>query len=79
MFSEANILSSPVHIVPEWYFCAQYEILRAIPNKTLGVLALLSSIFFPMILALVPVGAPLLRGFSSLLVNFLIITFVLLT
>jgi len=38
---EANFIISPVHIVPEWYFLFAYAILRAIPNKILGVLALL--------------------------------------
>lgn len=38
---EANIIIRPVHIVPEWYFLFAYAILRAIPNKILGVLALL--------------------------------------
>jgi ubiquinol-cytochrome c reductase cytochrome b subunit len=38
---EANFIIRPVHIVPEWYFLFAYAILRAIPNKILGVLALL--------------------------------------
>lgn len=45
MFIEANPIVSPVHIVPEWYFLFAYAILRAIPNKVVGVLALLLSIF----------------------------------
>nr|ACX85126.1 cytochrome b [Cooperia oncophora] len=44
MFIEANPMMSPVHIVPEWYFLFAYAILRAIPNKVLGVVALLMSI-----------------------------------
>ena len=44
MFIEADPIMSPVHIVPEWYFLFAYAILRAIPNKILGVLALLFSI-----------------------------------
>nr|BAV82848.1 cytochrome b [Teladorsagia circumcincta] len=44
MFIEANPMMSPVHIVPEWYFLFAYAILRAIPNKILGVMALLMSI-----------------------------------
>nr|YP_009257364.1 cytochrome b [Angiostrongylus malaysiensis]ALD62331.1 cytochrome b [Angiostrongylus cantonensis]ANG44581.1 cytochrome b [Angiostrongylus malaysiensis] len=44
MFIEADPLTSPVHIVPEWYFLFAYAILRAIPNKVLGVLALLMSV-----------------------------------
>nr|YP_009050538.1 cytochrome b [Parafilaroides normani]AIG23806.1 cytochrome b [Parafilaroides normani] len=45
MFIEADPMMSPVHIVPEWYFLFAYAILRAIPNKVLGVVALLMSIF----------------------------------
>lgn len=41
LFEESNILLSPVHIVPEWYFLFAYCILRAIPNKILGVFFLL--------------------------------------
>ena len=41
IFIEADPIMSPVHIVPEWYFLFAYAILRAIPNKILGVLALL--------------------------------------
>nr|AGQ46182.1 cytochrome b [Bunostomum phlebotomum]QOW40490.1 cytochrome b [Bunostomum phlebotomum] len=44
MFVEADPMMSPVHIVPEWYFLFAYAILRAIPNKVLGVVALLLSI-----------------------------------
>ena len=40
IFIEANPTSSPVHIVPEWYFLYVYAILRRIPNKVLGVIAL---------------------------------------
>src|SRR5579885_282051 len=40
----ANPLQTPPHIVPEWYFLPFYAILRAIPNKLLGVIALFSSI-----------------------------------
>lgn len=44
MFLEANPITSPIHIVPEWYFLFAYAILRAIPNKLLGVIALVISI-----------------------------------
>jgi quinol-cytochrome oxidoreductase complex cytochrome b subunit len=40
----ANPLQTPAHIVPEWYFLPFYAILRAIPNKLLGVVAMFSSI-----------------------------------
>jgi len=40
----ANPLQTPTHIVPEWYFLPFYAILRAIPNKLGGVLAMFASI-----------------------------------
>ena len=40
----ANPLSTPAHIVPEWYFLPFYAILRAIPNKLMGVLAMFGAI-----------------------------------
>ncbi|PWB82541.1 MAG: cytochrome b [Methylocystaceae bacterium] len=43
-YIEANPLVTPPHIVPEWYFLPFYAILRAIPNKLLGVVALFASI-----------------------------------
>nr|YP_010596303.1 cytochrome b [Terrapene carolina]Q8SJK9.1 RecName: Full=Cytochrome b; AltName: Full=Complex III subunit 3; AltName: Full=Complex III subunit III; AltName: Full=Cytochrome b-c1 complex subunit 3; AltName: Full=Ubiquinol-cytochrome-c reductase complex cytochrome b subunit [Terrapene carolina]AAL74307.1 cytochrome b [Terrapene carolina]WAJ60753.1 cytochrome b [Terrapene carolina] len=43
-FTPANPLSTPPHIKPEWYFLFAYAILRSIPNKLGGVLALLMSI-----------------------------------
>lgn len=36
----ANPMSTPAHIVPEWYFLPVYAILRSIPNKLGGVLAI---------------------------------------
>nr|YP_010938376.1 cytochrome b [Toxocara apodemi]WLE72136.1 cytochrome b [Toxocara apodemi] len=44
MFIESDPMMSPVHIVPEWYFLFAYAILRAIPDKVAGVLALFMSI-----------------------------------
>jgi ubiquinol-cytochrome c reductase cytochrome b subunit len=43
----ANPLVTPEHIVPEWYFLLSYAILRSIPNKLIGVLALASAILAP--------------------------------
>jgi quinol-cytochrome oxidoreductase complex cytochrome b subunit len=39
----ANPLSTPAHIVPEWYFLFFYAILRSIPNKLQGILVLASA------------------------------------
>nr|ASN65961.1 cytochrome b [Odontocheila batesii] len=49
-FIPANPLVTPVHIQPEWYFLFAYAILRSIPNKLGGVIALLMSIMILMIL-----------------------------
>nr|QVL29380.1 cytochrome b [Ceratitis rubivora] len=50
-FIPANPLVTPVHIQPEWYFLFAYAILRSIPNKLGGVIALVLSIA---ILAILP-------------------------
>src|SRR6188768_2297856 len=50
-YTPANPLVTPAHIVPEWYFLPYYAILRAIPDKLGGVLAMFGSII---VLALVP-------------------------
>nr|ABE00978.1 cytochrome b [Muntiacus crinifrons] len=50
-YTPANPLNTPPHIKPEWYFLFAYAILRSIPNKVGGVLALISSI---LILILMP-------------------------
>nr|AMR57238.1 cytochrome b [Rhynchocypris percnurus]QYA17603.1 cytochrome b [Rhynchocypris oxycephalus] len=51
-FTPANPLVTPPHIQPEWYFLFAYAILRSIPNKLGGVLALLFSI---LVLMVVPI------------------------
>nr|AMW67850.1 cytochrome b [Dilar sp. YW-2016] len=43
-FTPANPLVTPIHIQPEWYFLFAYAILRSIPNKLGGVIALVMSI-----------------------------------
>ena len=49
-YIEANPLVTPNHIVPEWYLLPFYAILRSIPNKLLGVIAMFASIFVLVIL-----------------------------
>jgi ubiquinol-cytochrome c reductase cytochrome b/c1 subunit len=46
-YIEANPLVTPPHIVPEWYFLPFYAVLRAIPNKLLGVIALFLAVVIP--------------------------------
>lgn len=77
----ANPLVTPAHIVPEWYFLPFYAILRSIPNKLLGVLALLLSIlvllFLPYIIK--PLSRSLdFRPFSKAVFwIFLVVTLIL--
>ena len=52
-FIPANPLVTPIHIKPEWYFLWIYTILRSIPNKLGGVIALFSSILLLIILNLI--------------------------
>nr|UPL65531.1 cytochrome b [Macropes robustus] len=49
-FIPANPLVTPVHIQPEWYFLFAYAILRSIPNKLGGVMAMVLSIAIIVIL-----------------------------
>lgn len=49
----ANPLVTPTHIVPEWYFLPFYAILRCIPNKLIGVIALVASILILLLLPLI--------------------------
>ena len=74
-YIEANPMVTPAHIVPEWYLLPFYAILRSVPDKLLGVVAMLSAI---LILAVLPwldtskirsaVFRPLYRQFYWILV-----------
>lgn len=46
----ANPMSTPAHIVPEWYFLPFYAILRSIPDKLGGVVAMVSAILILLVL-----------------------------
>nr|AHX97844.1 cytochrome b [Afrocampsis griseosetosus] len=59
-FLVANSMVTPIHIQPEWYFLFAYTILRSIPNKLSGVVALLMSI---LILFFLPLK---MSGFQSM-------------
>jgi ubiquinol-cytochrome c reductase cytochrome b subunit len=50
-YVKANAMKTPLHVVPEWYFLVFYAILRCIPHKTIGILAMFGSIT---ILLLIP-------------------------
>jgi ubiquinol-cytochrome c reductase cytochrome b subunit len=47
----ADPMKTPKHLVPEWYFLPFYAILRSIPHKTAGILAMFGSI---VVLFLIP-------------------------
>jgi ubiquinol-cytochrome c reductase cytochrome b/c1 subunit len=49
-YAPANPLQTPAHIVPEWYYLPFYAILRSIPNKLMGVVAMFSSILILFVL-----------------------------
>nr|ASY98636.1 cytochrome b [Iris polystictica] len=65
-FIPANPLVTPVHIQPEWYFLFAYAILRSIPNKLGGVIALVMSIA---ILFLMPLTNTNSRGLQYYPIN----------
>lgn len=78
----ANIFITPKHIVPEWYFLPFFAILRAIPNKVLGILAMFSSIFIIFILPKIDTAchktSPLFRPIFEYAFGFFILDFLLL-
>lgn len=61
-FIPANPLVTPVHIQPEWYFLMAYAILRSIPNKIGGVIALALSIAILIVCPFLP--RPNFRGLA---------------
>jgi len=52
----ANPMQTPAAIVPEWYLLPFYAILRSIPNKLLGVIAMFSAILIILVLPIVDLG-----------------------
>ncbi len=77
----ANPMQTPPAIVPEWYLLPFYAILRSIPNKLLGVIAMFSAILAIMLLPITDLGRtkglqfrPLSKlGFWIFVLNFLIL------
>ena len=49
-YIEANPMVTPAHIVPEWYLLPFYAILRSVPDKLLGVIAMFGALFILVIL-----------------------------
>lgn len=79
LFEEVNALNSPVHIVPEWYFCSFYGVLRRIPNKGLGVVGMVLLILELFILTWFVNIKPKVKELLSVSVIFFVICFVTLT
>lgn len=78
----ANPLVTPPHIQPEWYFLFAYAILRSIPDKLLGVLALFASLLVLFVLPYLhtsKIRSFQFRPFSRLLFWFFVGNFFLLT
>nr|YP_009695263.1 cytochrome b [Ryssota otaheitana]QDM39457.1 cytochrome b [Ryssota otaheitana] len=81
-FILANSMVTPVHIQPEWYFLFAYAILRSIPSKLGGVVALAMSVFILYILPLSNLNWSLVTPFNlfyqmifwGLLANFTLLT-----
>jgi ubiquinol-cytochrome c reductase cytochrome b subunit len=77
----ANPMQTPPAIVPEWYLLPFYAILRSIPNKLLGVIAMLMAILIILILPITDIGRtkglqfrPISKFiFWAFVVNFLIL------
>ncbi|MCS4504721.1 cytochrome b [wastewater metagenome] len=66
-FQPADPLQTPAHIAPVWYFTAFYSILRAVPDKLMGVIAMGTAIFLLFVLPWIdrgPVRSIRYRGFS---------------
>nr|YP_009734521.1 cytochrome b [Acropyga sauteri]QBG38677.1 cytochrome b [Acropyga sauteri] len=81
-FTPSNPLITPIHIQPEWYFLFAYAILRSIPNKLGGVIALMSSILILYIMPLINTKSNISLSFfplNQILYWMFINTFILLT
>nr|YP_010409920.1 cytochrome b [Alouatta caraya]URH15234.1 cytochrome b [Alouatta caraya] len=65
-YTLANPLNTPPHIKPEWYFLFTYAILRSIPNKLGGVLALMLSILILMIIPTLHLSKQQSMGFRPI-------------
>ena len=83
-YIEANPMSTPSSIVPEWYLLPFYAILRSIPNKLLGVIAMFGSLLILLILPITDLSRirgsqfrPLMKiALWFFFVNFFILTWI---
>ena len=77
----ANPMQTPASIVPEWYLLPFYAILRSIPNKLLGVIAMFGSLLILLILPYVDIGrvrSAAFRPIMKIAYWFFIVNFVIL-
>jgi quinol-cytochrome oxidoreductase complex cytochrome b subunit len=77
----ANPMVTPEHIVPEWYFLPFYAILRSIPDKLGGVVAMISAILILLLLPIINtsnIRSTKFRPIFGILYWFLAVDFVLL-
>lgn len=78
----ANPLVTPAHIQPEWYFLFAYAILRSIPDKLLGVIALFGSLLVLLVVPIIeqsPIRSRQFRPISKVLFWFFVGDFIVLT
>lgn len=80
-YIQANPIVTPSHIVPEWYFLPFYAILRSIPNKLLGVIAMFLAIIMLLILPLLNTSIIKNTSHRPIFINifwFLVVDFIIL-
>ena len=65
-YIEANAMVTPAHIVPEWYFLAFYCILRSIPHKLGGIIAMFASLLILLFLPLLNISVVKSSSFRPL-------------
>lgn len=81
-FEEANPLKTPEHIAPVWYFTPFYAVLRAVPDKLLGVIAMGAAIAILFVLPWLdrsPVRSIRYKGmYSKIAIALFVVSFVIL-
>jgi len=75
-FIPANQLQTPEHIAPVWYFTPYYAILRAVPDKLLGVISMFAAIFMLFILPWIDRGKVRSIRYRSSAFKWLLLMFV---
>jgi ubiquinol-cytochrome c reductase cytochrome b subunit len=81
-FIKANPLETPSHVKPEWYFLASYQLLRLVPNKTIGIVSQMLAVAVLVLLPFLDRGErrPILRrpiflvGFCLTVMSLVVLT-----